>query len=380
MRVGVIVPGFSADADDWCIPALRHLVQQLAATDEVRVLALRYPYRAGRYELFGAQVTALGGAQRRGRRSAEVWRRGLATLATEHRRRPFDVLHAFWAGETGAVAALAGRALGVPAIVSLAGGELVGLHDIGYGGQLALTDRLKTRVSLRLAGVVTAGSRYMLDLMAPQLNGPLRSHARLLRLPLGVDLDLFQPGPERSNGDPPHLVHVASLSPVKDQATLLHAAAELKALGQPFVLEIVGAGPLEGELRTLAERLGLTAAVRFQGAVPHDRLPLVYRHGDLFLLSSRHEAQCMAVLEAAACGLAVVGTQVGVVPELAPQAAAMAPPGDPSALASVAAAVLRDQARRRAMGEAARARVVDEFGLAGCVERLRQVYGEVASH
>ena len=48
MRVGLVVPGFSAHADDWCIPALRHLARALATQDDVRVIAVRYPYRASR--------------------------------------------------------------------------------------------------------------------------------------------------------------------------------------------------------------------------------------------------------------------------------------------------------------------------------------------
>ncbi len=119
------MPGFSAGPDDWCIPALRSLAARLARTDEVRLLTLRYPYRASRYAVDGVEVTALGGGLARGQASLQLWRDALRTLAAEHRRRPFDVLHAFWATESGALTALAGRWLGIPTLVSLAGGELV---------------------------------------------------------------------------------------------------------------------------------------------------------------------------------------------------------------------------------------------------------------
>src|SRR5712691_5052833 len=72
MRVGLVVPGFSADADDWCIPALRHLARTLARTDDVRVVAVRYPYRAARYSVEGASVIAIGGAEARGGAALEV--------------------------------------------------------------------------------------------------------------------------------------------------------------------------------------------------------------------------------------------------------------------------------------------------------------------
>jgi len=62
MRIALIVPGFSADEQDWCIPALRNLASELARTDEVVVIALRYPHQAARYTAFGARVIAIGGA------------------------------------------------------------------------------------------------------------------------------------------------------------------------------------------------------------------------------------------------------------------------------------------------------------------------------
>src|ERR1051326_8511797 len=135
MNIGLVVPGFSADATDWCIPALRHLARTLAARDDVRVLALRYPYSAGRYAIDGAEVLSLGGGLAHGAATLELWRTILQALRFEHARRRFDVLHAFWATESGLLAALAGRILGVPTLVSLAGGELVAARDIGYGDQ-----------------------------------------------------------------------------------------------------------------------------------------------------------------------------------------------------------------------------------------------------
>ena len=127
-----------------------------------------------------------------------------------------------------------------------------------------------------------------------------------------------------------------------------------------------------------AARLEIAPVVRFRGAVPHDTLPAIYRSGTLFVLSSRHEAQGMAALEAAACGLPAVGAGVGVIPELAPQAAIAVPSRDSEALADALAAVLNDRERRCALGRAARARVEAEFGLHRSVERFRQVYASLA--
>lgn len=376
MRVALIVPGFSADEDDWCIPALRDLVGALARTDDVTVLTLRYPHRAGRYAAFGARVIALGGATRRGASSLGLWRRALAALRAEHRRRPFDLLHAFWATESGLLATLGGRLLGAPAVVSLAGGELTGLRDIGYGDQLATIQRLKVGLALRGADVVTGGSAYLIERAAPRLGR--RPPGRLRRIPLGVDTGRFRPGPGAVGDDCPALIHVASLVPVKDQAMLLLAVALVRHGGVPVRLRIAGEGPLEHDLRGLADALGIGEAVEFLGAVPHDRLPDLYRSGTLFVLSSRHEAQGMAVLEAAACGLPVVGTAAGVIPEFAPGAAVAVPGGDAGALAAAIGALLSDPARRAALGRAGRARVATDYSLERATAQFRELYAGLA--
>jgi glycosyltransferase involved in cell wall biosynthesis len=365
MRVGLVMPGFSAGSDDWCIPALRIFAAHLARTDDVRLLTLRYPYRAGRYLVEGVEVTALGGALGRGRASLQLWRDALRTLAAEHRRCPFDVLHAFWATESGALAALAGRWLRIPTLVSLAGGELVRMPSIGYGDGLRPAERVKVNLALRLASGITAGSTYQLGLV-PRAVAP-----RTTRVPLGVDASRFTPPTTGRRVEVPLLVHVASLVPVKDQRTLLRAVA---AIPQPVRLELVGEGPLAECLARLAGELGLNGRVCLRGPVHHDRLPAIYQGADVFVLSSVHEAQGMAPLEAAACGLPIVGTAVGVLPELARDAALVVEPGDWRALARVLASLLDDPDRQARMGAAARRRVEADFTVERCVDRFRAQY------
>jgi len=365
MRVGLVVPGFSADADDWCIPALRHLARALARTDDVRVVALRYPYRAARYAVEGASVIAVGGGDARRGAALDVWRKTLGLLLQEHQRQKFDVLHAFWATESGFLTAVAGRFLRVPTLVSLAGGELVALPAIGYGDQRAAAERLKIRASLRLASAVSAGSHYLLRLAQRHV-----ASGRLRLAPLGVDLDLFNPGPAAS-ASVRQLIHVATLTPVKDQVTLLQAFRLVRNQVGDARLDIVGDGPLRPGLERLADELGLGDAVQFRGAVDHAALPAIYRTGSGFVLSSRHEAQGMVAIEAAACGIPVVGTRVGVIPELASAADAVAPVGAVEQLAAGLATTLEstDHRRERALELARR-----EFGLATCAARFRDLY------
>ncbi len=368
MRVGLVVPGFSADADDWCIPALRHLARALARTDDVRVIALRYPYRAARYAVEGAAVIAVGGAEARGPAALEVWRKTLGLLIREHQRQQFDVLHAFWATESGFLTAVAGRLLRIPTLISLAGGELVSLPTIGYGDQRVAWERLKIRASLRLASAVSAGSHYLLGLARRHV-----PNNRLRLAPLGVDLDLFNPGP-REPDNAGRLIHVATLTPVKDQTTLLRAFRLAREQVGKASLDIVGDGPLRPELERLALQLGLGDAVQFRGAVDHAALPAVYRTASGFVLTSQHEAQGMVAIEAGACGLPVVGTRVGVIPELASSIDAVAAVGAVEALATGLATTLDspDHRSKHALDLAQ-----SEFGLATCTARFRDLYTQL---
>jgi glycosyltransferase involved in cell wall biosynthesis len=103
-------------------------------------------------------------------------------------------------------------------------------------------------------------------------------------------------------------------------------------------------------------------------------MPAALRQGHVYLQSSRHEAQGMAVLEAAACGLPVLGTPVGILPEIA-----AAPARDDLAeLAEAAAGFLADPARREAWRAEARPRVA-ELALGPTTGRLADLYAELAT-
>ena len=140
-------------------------------------------------------------------------------------------------------------------------------------------------------------------------------------------------------------------------------------------LDIVGDGPERAALERLAAGLGLGNAIRFHGPIDHAALPELYRTGSAFVLSSRHEAQGMVTIEAAACGTPVAGTRVGVIPELAFSADVVAPVGAVDALATGLVATLEasDDHRAHAL-HLARA----QFGLESCGARFCDLYAQLA--
>jgi glycosyltransferase involved in cell wall biosynthesis len=375
-KIGLIVPGFSASETDWCIPAHLSLVRRLANRVELHLFPLRYPYHRDAYRIYAAAVHPLGGAQTRGLGRALLLRRAVAAVIAEHRYRPFDVLHAIWIDEPGFVVVSAGLLLGVPTVLSLAGGELVRLPDIGYGGQISRLNRALVWMALRRASRVTAGSSYLCQLA--------RHHAASVRpwpIPIGVDTGLFCPESDRGDnsllaGADINLLHVASLVPVKDQAMLLRAVSRVLQHMTGVHLHIVGDGPLRADLEALAASLGIGQHVTFHGAVPHEQMPAYYRAADLCVMSSRHEGQGLVILEAAACGRVTVGTVVGLLPDLVPATDAV-PVGDDKALAEAVVAALQDPAMLAAAGRAACEAVQADYTLEGTVAQFLGLYAEL---
>lgn len=366
MKIAIIVPGGVDRSGEYrVIPALLALIARLSKRDEVHVFALHQETRPASWDLVGARIHNIGV----GRTNA----RAVRAIFTEHGLSAFHVIHSIWSGAPGFVAVVAARILRLPSLIHVAGGELIGLREIGYGGGLHWKGRLREAMVLRAATVVTAASAAMVESLA-------RLGIVAQRLPLGVDLEVWrtrEPS-RRDPGNPARLIHVASLNRVKDQPTLLRALASLSELGVEFRMDIVGEDTLQGEIQALAVQLGLSGRVQFHGFLTQRALFPLVRNAHLMMMSSKHEAGPLAVLEAGVAGVPTVGTAVGHIAEWAPHAAAAVPVGDWSAMAKAAADVLGDENFRLSMaGQAQRLAVQEDADYTA--QRFRGIYQSVAS-
>jgi glycosyltransferase involved in cell wall biosynthesis len=359
----VLPGGVDRGGEERVIPAFLALMARLARRHEVHVFALHQEAGPDSWPLAGATVHNIGAGR-------TVWRT-IQAIRAGHRQGAFDVVHAIFSGHCGLIAVVAARSLGLPSLVHIAGGELVALRAIDYGGRRKWRSRLREALVLRAANVVTAAS-------APILHSLRELGIAARRVPLGVDTEAWTPLPPRArDAGPVRLIHVASLNRVKDQATLLRAMSKLANAGVDFELRIVGVDTLGGEVQHLAHCLGIERRVSFLGFRTQRQLRPLMARADLLVMSSLHEAGPLVLLEAAVAGVPTVGTAVGHIAEWAPAAALAVPVGDANALAAAVAQVIDDDAlRMRLAREAQRIALAEDADYtATCFQSL---YEELA--
>jgi glycosyltransferase involved in cell wall biosynthesis len=226
-----------------------------------------------------------------------------------------------------------------------------------------------TRVDLVLP--VSEAMRRALAALAPAARFRVVSNV--------VDERVFHAGRHRPHDGPARLLTAGLLghNEAKGVDYLLHAAARLRSRRE-IHLDVVGDGPLLTKYEQLARELGLDDAVHFHGFRPKPELGRLMREADLFVLASRFENNPCVVMEAMACGLPVVATRVGGIPELVTDDnGILAEPRDPDSLADMTDAALDrlDTFDREAISRDALTR----FGRERIGATLASVYSDVVA-
>jgi L-malate glycosyltransferase len=197
----------------------------------------------------------------------------------------------------------------------------------------------------------------------------------------GVDLARFSGGPDLPALDRLGIERearivgiVANYRPVKDLEMFLSAARLIAAHEPRAVFLLVGHGPLRAQLGEAAARLGIAQRVFFSDGRESVAacLPLM----EIACLSSRNESFSNAILEYMAAGLPVVATDVGGNREAIIDGVTgfLTPSGDAEAFAKAVSSLLDDESLRKAMGERAKARCREQFGMESCIRRLEDYY------
>ncbi|MFP5319234.1 MAG: glycosyltransferase family 4 protein [Acidimicrobiia bacterium] len=235
--------------------------------------------------------------------------------------------------------------------------------------------RMQKRVVRRLPRILTVSESSARD--ACREMGARRD--RVAVVPVGVDTALFHPMPEVRRV-PGRLLTTASADvPMKGLLPLLEALAKVRT-ERHAELVIVGR-PRAGSLVPAAiERLGLEGAVTVAGVVPAERLVELYAEAEVAVVPSLYEGFSLPAVEAMACGVPLVSTTGGALPEVVGrdgETALLVPPGDPGALAGALLRALDDPPLRERLGEAGRRRVLDRYSWRATAEATVEQYLDV---
>ncbi len=224
----------------------------------------------------------------------------------------FDLIDAHYFFPDGVAAAMLGKRLGRPVIIT------------ARGTDINLIPRYRVpRCLIRWAADNAAGVVAVCEALRDEFTriGVDSSRVRVLRN--GVDLDIFKPidrsiARRKLGLREPVLLSVGHLIPRKGHDLVIQALLEIPKAS----LLIVGEGPIEASLKRLTDSLGLAQRVRFLGPVAHERMHEVYSAADVLVLASDREGWPNVLLEAMASGTPVAATNVWGAPEVVASRAA----------------------------------------------------------
>lgn len=288
-----------------------------------------------------------------------------------------NLLNAHYASGYGTTAALAGYQ---PTLLSVWGSDV---FDFPYESWWR---RLLINWNLRRATRIASTS----EVMARQVAALVPDLPPAFITPFGVDCEQFAPSDSRDSSCIT-IGTVKTLAPkygidvlIRAFALLIRDAriAELDSR-QPLRLLLVGGGPDRAALQSLADELNVTARVEFAGQVLHNEVPQWLQKLDIYVAASRSDSESfgVAAVEASACGVPVVVSDAGGLPEvvLNGKTGLVVPRDSPEALAESLLQLVLNPAQRAAFGEAGRKHVLEHYEWGRCVDKMVDAYMSTVS-
>ena len=233
--------------------------------------------------------------------------------------------------------------------------------------------RMQKRVAKRLNAVVTVSEASAIDIAADFAVKP----EAISVMPLGVDIDVFRPlpGVER---EPYRLITTASAdAPLKGLPILLKAMALLRPQFPELTLTLIGKPKADGETRRLIDALDLEDAIDYRHGISTEEMVTCYAKATVAVVPSLYEGFGLPAIEAMACGVPLVSTDGGALPEVVGEAGKLVVAGDEQALAFAIGGLLSSSSEREQLAEAGVERAIQEYCWDRCAERMVAYYREV---
>jgi len=230
---------------------------------------------------------------------------------------------------------------------------------------------MQKRVARRLSHIVTVSESSKRDI-ARDYGVP---GERFRVVPNGINTDYFYPLEGVKRLDNQLLVTNSADTPLKGLRYLLEAVAGIVP-GRSLRLVIIGQPKKDGVIEKLVGELNLGPYVTFTGRIEHEQFARYYAESTLAVIPSLYEGFGMPAGEAMACGVPVISTRGGALPEVVGDAGLLVPPADPGALKEAILALLDDPARRLELGQAGQKRVTQSLTWRHAAQKTAEVYRE----
>lgn len=376
MKIALLSEKYTPDFGGLAISTERLARLLAAAGHAVRVFAptLNLPPSERRIlPSSGVDVTRFG-ARKRVDDTLADW---FELIVEEHRRDPFDILHAYFLPQAGFVAAYAGKYLGTPSVVSIRGNDI----------ERAAFDPSKfshVMYALQNASAVTTNASTLAR------KAKAFVEREIFLIPNGIDTELFKPmarnetlaemlglGGKTKEERSAVIGFAGELREKKGLRALLSGYAQA-AKSRPASLLIVGEvrdgedKKFFDEFKSANSQLPITVT----GPVPHEDIPAYYALMDVLVHPSLRDGMPNAALEAMACGLPVIATPVGGILDALEDGenGVLVNVNDAAALAGKIVELLDDPQKRAGLGQRARETVVEKFGLEAELRANLRVY------
>ena len=235
--------------------------------------------------------------------------------------------------------------------------------------------RMQVRVAKKLPALLTVSHNSKVDINA-QMGVPLK---RMTVVPVGVDHEVFRPYDDVVKKKGRLMVTSSSDVPMKGLVPLLEAIAKLR-VERDIELVVIGQPRAKGRVASTMERLGLNDIVTTISGVSDEELARLYGEAEVAIVPSLYEGFSLPAIEAMSCGVPVVATTGGALPEVVGvnnETGLLVEPNNPDALVGAIRRLLDDEALRERIGAAGRQRVIERFtwqvtarGTAACYDAI----------
>lgn len=276
------------------------------------------------------------------------------------KKNTYDIEHFFFSLPTGILSQVPLPLKRPPYLVSLRGSDVPGYDP--FNVKLEKIHQLLLPLTRRIwskSKAVVALSQGLKDI-AIKTN----QNQAISVIPNGIEIDHFKPATEEYQNEANAPLRVITVSRLLERKGIHHL---LEAIANPSPLNveltIVGTGSYQEELKVKCQQFGLDDRVKFIGFVRRDELPALYQSSDLFALPSQTESFGLVFAEAMSCGLPVIATFVGGIPELVRnnKDGILVDAAQPEQVRKALEFMIENPEERKAMGQASRQRVLDKY-------------------